>query len=369
MIHSTQSVHVQNNEGRQPSANTPMSALVDRFGRHIDYVRLSVTDRCDFRCVYCMTEDMQFLPRRDVLTLEEIYLVGRAFTELGVRRLRLTGGEPLVRNNVMALIQALGRLPGLEELLITTNGAQLGKLAEPLREAGVNRINISIDSLDAERFRRITRVGQLDRVLAGIEAARSAGFERIRLNAVIMKGYNDDEVLPLTRYAVERGLDIAFIEEMPLGQASDHQREDTVCSNDWVRAQIEQAYSLVASEAATAGPSRYYSIAGERSRVGFISPMSHNFCADCNRVRMTVEGRLLLCLGNEHSADLRSVLRAPSALPPSDEISGLERAADIDVPEALKQAIVAAMDLKPERHHFYEADHVQPVRLMNMTGG
>lgn len=344
--------------------------LIDRFGRHVDYVRLSVTDRCDFRCVYCMTEDMQFLPRKDVLSLEEIYLVGRAFTELGVRRLRLTGGEPLVRNNVMALIRALGRLPGLDELLITTNGAQLDKLAAPLRNAGVNRINISIDSLDPERFRRITRTGKLEKVLAGIEAARKCDFDRIRLNAVIMRGYNDDEVLALTDFAVSRGLDIAFIEEMPLGQASDHLREETVCSNDWVREQISERYTLHSSSDTTAGPSRYFSIPGEHSRIGFISPMSHNFCADCNRVRMTVEGRLLLCLGNEHSSDLRAVLRSgDQAVWRADELISLEKAQSIEVPEQLKSAIVAAMDLKPERHHFYEADYAQPVRLMNMTGG
>lgn len=356
--------------GAQPVITKPTTALIDRFGRQVDYVRLSVTDRCDFRCVYCMTEDMKFLPRKDVLTLEEIYQVGRAFTELGVKRLRLTGGEPLVRNNVMALIRALGKLPGLDELLITTNGAQLDRLAAPLREAGVNRINISIDSLDAERFHRITRTGRLDKVLAGIEAARSCNFDRIRLNTVIMKGYNDDEVLPLTDFAVARGIDIAFIEEMPLGQASDHQREETVCSNDWVREQIKTRYALLDSDETTAGPSRYYSIPGELSRIGFISPMSHNFCADCNRVRMTVEGRLLLCLGNEHSSDLRAVLRAAGDLPTrQDEIKSLEQAADIPVSDALKKAIVAAMDLKPERHHFYEQDYAQPVRLMNMTGG
>ena len=356
--------------GKQSVSAPAQPALIDRFGRQVDYVRLSVTDRCDFRCVYCMTEEMQFLPRKEVLSLEEIYLVARAFTELGVRRLRLTGGEPLVRNNVMALIQALGQLPGLDELLLTTNGAQLEKLAEPLREAGVNRINISIDSLDAERFHRITRTGRLDKVLAGIEAARRSGFDRIRLNSVIMRGYNDDEVLALTDYAVSRGLDIAFIEEMPLGQASDHQREETVCSNDWVREQISQRYSLQSSDATTAGPSRYFSIPGERSRIGFISPMSHNFCADCNRVRMTVEGRLLLCLGNEHSADLRAVLRnGVDSAYLADELSSLGRAQNIEVPQQLKDAIVAAMDLKPERHHFYEADYAQPVRLMNMTGG
>jgi len=344
--------------------------LVDKFGRQVDYVRLSVTDRCDFRCVYCMTEQMTFLPRKQVLSLEEIYEVGKAFTELGVTRLRLTGGEPLVRNNVMALVQALGRLPNLQELLLTTNGAQLEKLAGPLREAGVNRINISIDSLDPERFRRITRVGDLNRVLTGITEAQRHGFDRIRLNAVIMKGYNDDEVMALTDFAVERGIDIAFIEEMPLGQVSDHDREDTVCSNDWVREQIEQHYTLSNTDSRTAGPSKYVTIPGSSSRIGFISPMSHNFCADCNRVRVTVEGRLLLCLGNEHSMDLRAILRAnrdPATA--NDELSDLARLEQLPASDALKQAIIAAMDLKPERHHFYEQDYAQPVRLMNMTGG
>lgn len=334
------------------TTDTMPTELIDTFGRRVDYIRLSVTDRCDFRCVYCMTEDMTFLPRDQVLSLEEIYLVAQAFTELGVNKIRLTGGEPLVRNNVMSLIERLGKLDGLKELLLTTNGAQLDKFAAPLREAGVNRINISVDSLDAERFLRISRVGKLDKVLAGIDAARAQGFERIRLNAVIMKGYNDDEVLALTDYALAKEVDISFIEEMPLGNASDHDRESTVCSNDWVRGVLEEHYELIASAETTAGPSRYYQVAGKRSRIGFISPVSHNFCADCNRVRVTVEGRLLLCLGNEHSIDLRAILR--------------EQKGDL---VALKRAIVDSMALKPERHFFYDKDHVQPVRLMNMTGG
>jgi cyclic pyranopterin phosphate synthase len=270
----------------------------------------------------------------------------------------------------MALIRALGRLPGLRELLITTNGSQLEQLAAPLRDAGVNRINISIDSLDAERFKKITRVGRLDKVLAGIEAARQCSFDRIRLNAVIMKGYNDDEVLALTDFAVERGLDIAFIEEMPLGQASDHLREETVCSNNWVKEQISRNYALQSTSESTAGPSRYFSIPGQRSRVGFISPMSHNFCGDCNRVRMTVEGRLLLCLGNEHSSDLRQILRGDDQQHMrKDELAQLEFSEEHPVSVELKRAIVAAMDLKPERHHFYESEYAQPIRLMNMTGG
>ena len=335
-----------------PAMTASAPQLIDKFGRKVDYIRLSVTDRCDFRCVYCMTEDMTFLPRSQILSLEELHLVARAFTELGVRRIRITGGEPMVRSDIMTLMNNLGALEGLDELLLTTNGAQLDKYAVPLREAGVNRINISIDSLQADRFARISRVGRLDRVLAGIEAARQAGFERIRLNAVIMKGYNDDEVLDLVDFALQRELDIAFIEEMPLGQASDHDREATLCSNDWVREVISTRHQLVDSAVKTAGPSRYCQVAGTASRIGFISPVSHNFCADCNRVRVTVEGRLLLCLGNEHSMDLRAILRDP--------------ARNFD---DLKQAIVKAMDLKPEKHYFYDRDHAQPVRLMNMTGG
>ena len=328
------------------------SKLIDKFGRHIDYIRLSVTDRCDFRCVYCMTEDMQFLPRKQILSLEELYRVARVFTELGVKKIRLTGGEPMVRSNVMSLIEKLGALPGLEELLLTTNGAQLDKYAVALKAAGVKRINISLDSLDAERFKRISRVGKLEKVLAGIDAAKAAGFERIRLNAVVMRGYNDDEVIALTDYAVERDIDIAFIEEMPLGDASDHDREETTCSNDWVRGVIAETYQLTDLTTKTAGPSRYVRIEGKSSRIGFISPVTHNFCADCNRVRVTVEGRLLLCLGNEHSIDLRAILRD-------------QQLTDDD----LKQAIIASMDIKPERHYFYDKDHQQPVRLMNMTGG
>ena len=329
-----------------------VNKLVDKFGRTVDYIRLSVTDRCDFRCVYCMTEDMKFLPRSQILSLEELYLVAKAFIELGVKKIRLTGGEPMVRSDVMSLIEKLGALPGLEELNLTTNGAQLDKYAPALKAAGVNRINISIDSLDTDRFKRISRVGNLEKVLKGINAARSAGFARIRLNSVIMRGYNEDEVIPLTEYALNRNIDIAFIEEMPLGEASDHDREDTTCSNDWVRNVIEEKYELLNSTAKTAGPSRYVQVVGKDNRIGFISPVTHNFCEECNRVRVTVEGRLLLCLGNEHSIDLRAILR--------DETASFDD---------LKEAIVASMDIKPERHYFYDTDHEQPVRLMNMTGG
>ncbi|MGO2132874.1 MAG: GTP 3',8-cyclase MoaA [Halomonas sp.] len=326
--------------------------LIDTFGRRVDYVRLSVTDRCDFRCVYCMSEDMTFLPRSEVLTLEEIALVARAFTELGVKKLRLTGGEPLVRRDIAQLVSSIGRLSGLTDFAMTTNGASLRKLAPALRDGGLQRLNISLDSLDADLFRRLTRTGNLDKVIDGIRAAREAGFERIKLNAVILKGRNDNEVLPLVEFAMSEGLDISFIEEMPLGDVSDHCRGETYFSSDDVKERIESRYRLTASVETTPGPSRYFALDDSPTRIGFISPHSHNFCDTCNRVRVTVEGRLLLCLGNEHSVDLRAVLRSyPGNI------------------ERLKQAIIDAMPLKPERHHFTTDGDVQVVRFMNMTGG
>ncbi len=331
---------------------TEAAKLIDKHGRHIDYVRLSVTDRCDFRCVYCMSEDMTFLPRQQVLSLEEIFQVAKVFTELGVNKIRLTGGEPLVRKNVMSLIEKIGQLPGLKELLLTTNGSQLEKLAVPLKEAGVSRINISLDSLDAERFHQMTRTGNLEKVKRGLVAAVDAGFKAIRLNSVILRGRNDHEIVDLLEYAMSLGINIAFIEEMPLGDVSDHERLDTMVSNEEVRDIISEKYSLEAIPMTTAGPSRYYSVSGHDTRIGFISPVSHNFCDTCNRVRVTVEGRLLLCLGNEHSMDLRKVIRTN---PGNDEI--------------LRQHIVEAMDLKPVRHYFYDKDEPQLVRFMNMTGG
>ncbi len=330
--------------------NSP--ALVDRFGRTVDYIRLSVTDRCDFRCVYCMAEDMTFVPRAEVLTLEELYRVGAAFAALGVKKIRLTGGEPLVRHNVMHLVEQLGAIDSLRELVITTNGSQLDRYAEPLRAAGVKRINISLDSLDSDKFRRITRTGDLKQVLTGIDAARAAGFEKIKLNAVIMKGRNEEEILDLVDFALDRGLDISFIEEMPLGLIDDHDRALTFCSSDEVREVISTRYQLTATTEQTGGPSRYWAVTGSDSRVGFISPHSHNFCHLCNRVRVTVEGRLLLCLGNEHSMDLRALLRDPAV----DDAT-------------LQQAIIAAMDLKPEKHHFDLDAETDIVRFMNTTGG
>jgi cyclic pyranopterin phosphate synthase len=330
----------------------PTTELIDKHGRHIDYVRLSLTDRCDFRCVYCMSEEMTFLPRKQILSLEEIYKVASAFTELGVNKIRLTGGEPLVRNNVMSLIENIGRLPGLDELLLTTNGSQLEKMAGPLRDAGVNRINISLDSLNAEKFKAMTRTGKLEQVLKGVETAVAAGFDSVRLNCVVLRGVNDHEIVDLLEYAIGLGINIAYIEEMPLGNISDHERVDTVFSNEDVKEKILEHYAISPIDLNTAGPSRYYEIEGHQSKVGFISPVSHNFCESCNRVRVTVEGRLLLCLGNEYSTDLRQLLR--------------------EQPEnttLLKQTIVEAMDIKPLRHYFYDEEQPQIVRFMNMTGG
>ena len=326
--------------------------LVDRFDRQVTYVRLSVTDRCDFRCVYCMSEDMTFLPRAQVLTLEELYALGRAFTELGVNKIRLTGGEPLVRRNILWLVERLGALPGLGELVLTTNGSQLPRLARGLRDAGVRRINVSLDSLDPERFRRITRTGDLARVLEGIDAAQAAGFERIKINSVIMRNHNDDEILDLVDFVVARGMDVSFIEEMPLGDLGEHDRAAAYMSSDEVRDVIRTRYALTPTTETTGGPSRYWRVDGTGSRVGFISPHSHNFCESCNRVRVTVQGRLLLCLGQEHSMDLRHVLRAW----PGDD-------------ERLRQAIRDSMAIKPKGHDFDLNRKVVIFRHMSVTGG
>jgi len=327
--------------------------LIDRFGRHIDYVRLSVTDRCDFRCVYCMAEEMTFLPREQVLSLEEIYEVGAAFVRLGVNKLRLTGGEPLVRKDILTLIRRLGKLD--VELVLTTNGSQLPTMADDLVAAGVKRINISLDTLNAARFKELTRKDKFDQVMAGIDAACRAGFKKVKLNAVILKGRNDDEVLDLVDFARDRGLDISFIEEMPLGVISEHDREEAYCSSDEVRQVIDARYPLEKTDEQTAGPSTYYRMADSETRIGFISPHSHNFCSECNRVRVTVEGRLLLCLGNEHSMDLRELLRAE----PDESKRGA----------MLEKAIIESMDLKPEKHHFDLANEPQILRFMNATGG
>jgi molybdenum cofactor biosynthesis protein A, bacterial len=328
------------------------NSLIDRFGRHVIYLRISVTDRCDFRCVYCMSEDMEFVPKAQLLTLEELAEIARGFTELGVYKIRITGGEPLVRRNVIHLFRDLGRLPGLRELVLTTNGSQLTRMAQDLREAGVRRINISLDTLQHSRFHRITRTGNLDVVLAGIEAALAAGFERAKINSVILKNRNHDEIGDLVGFAIDRGMDISFIEEMPLGVIGDHDRAEVYYSSDRIRADLEQTYTLIATTESTGGPARYFRIPGTDTRVGFISPHSHNFCESCNRVRLTCEGRLLLCLGQEHSVDLRHVIRTW----PGDR-------------ERLKQAIRDAMTIKPRGHDFNLAERPVILRHMNVTGG
>ena len=331
---------------------TSPAQLIDSFDRRISYLRLSVTDRCDFRCQYCMAETMEFLPRAQVLTIEELIRTARLFTELGVRKIRVTGGEPLIRRGVDELFAGLGNLPDLETLALTTNGSQLAAQAPQLREAGVNSVNISLDSLDPSRFHAITRIGHLDAVMKGIDAAIAAGFERIRLNAVILEGLNRDEVLSLTHFAIEKNIHIAFIEEMPLGQVNVGGKALAYVSSDELKAELEQHFELQALNShANAGPSRDFLIAGTSTEVGFISPHSHNFCAQCNRLRISAEGRLLMCLGNEESIDLRDLLRAGCT------------------DEAIKTTIMDSLSIKPERHIFDRPDEPQIVRFMNATGG
>ena len=328
--------------------------LIDRFGRRVNYVRMSITDRCDFRCVYCMDEEMVFMPRQQLLSLEEIVLLIGAFADLGVEKVRVTGGEPLVRKNVDWLFKELGDLKkttALKELTITTNGSQLPKYAESLVESGVDRINISLDSLKADRFKALTRTGDLNGVLNGIRSAKKAGFKRIKLNAVIMKGRNEDEIVDLAHFAIKNDLDISYIEEMPLGHVT-HDRSESYCSSDEVKAVLESVFALNASDANTGGPSRYYQLEGTGSKVGFISPHSHNFCESCNRVRVTTEGRLLLCLGQEHSVDLRDILRRY----PGDKTR-------------LKQVIINSMEIKPKGHDFNVREQPVIFRHMSVTGG
>lgn len=328
------------------------AVLIDRFGRRVDYIRLSITDRCDFRCVYCMGEDMTFLPREKVLTLEECARLVRVFVSMGVQKVRITGGEPLVRKNALWLFEEIGKLPGLREQVLTTNGSQLDQYATPLKAAGVNRINISLDSLDAERFRKITRVGDLRKVLRGIESAREAGFQHTKLNSVLMRDINDDEAPALVQFAIDKQLDIAFIEEMPLGEVN-HNRESSCVSNDETLQQLKRYFPLVSSTETTGGPARYWRIPGTETRVGFISPHSHNFCESCNRMRITCQGELYLCLGQEDKVDLMPLLREF----PNDDIP-------------LRTAILDSMDIKPKGHDF-DLRRAAPavVRFMSMTGG
>ena len=328
------------------------AVMQDGFGRQIDYLRMSVTDRCDFRCVYCMAKNMTFLPRQQVLTLEELQRLATLFVGMGVRKIRLTGGEPLIRPGIVDLCRNIAALPGLRELVMTSNGSQLGRLARPLVDAGVKRMNISLDSLDARRFRAITRNGDLDQVLHGIETARDAGFERIKLNCVVMKGRNFDEVPALVQYAIDQRVDISFIEEMPLGDVG-RSRGESFCASDEVRALIASRHRLLDSTENSGGPARYVRLEQHPdTRIGFISPNSHNFCGTCNRVRMTVEGKLLLCLGQDDALDLRGLLRRY----PLDD-------------QPLIHAIQKALRGKPLRHDFTTQGEVQIVRFMNMSGG
>jgi cyclic pyranopterin phosphate synthase len=333
-------------------ASPPTTPLVDRFGRTITYLRISVTDRCDLRCVYCMSEDIEFVPRFQLLTLEELYRVGKCFVDLGVSKIRITGGEPLTRCNIMQLFQQLGALDGLRDFTLTTNGSLLARHARTLKAAGVTRVNISLDTLDAARFRDITRKGDLRRTLQGIDAALEAGFERVKINAVVLKHRNHDEVRSLVDFAHTRGMDISFIEEMPLGVIGDHDRAEAYYSSDQILQDLQHHYELIPTTENSGGPARYYRINGSSYRVGFISPHSHNFCDQCNRVRLTAEGRLLLCLGQEHSVDLRRLVRAY----PLDD-------------EPLRQAIIDSMQIKPEGHEFDLEAKPVIFRHMNATGG
>ncbi len=332
--------------------NFSSSQLIDRFGRKVDYLRISVTDRCDFRCLYCMAEEMTFLPRAQILTLEEIYTISQAFTELGVKKIRVTGGEPLVRKDVLTLLNKIGTNLALNELVLTTNGSHLVQMATALKKAKVKRINISLDTLNITKFKAITRTGDLQQVLAGIEKAKQVGFERIKINAVILKNRNHTEVCDLVQFAVDQAIDISFIEEMPLGIINHHNRAETYYSSDLIKKDLASHFSLIPSIEKTGGPANYYNVAATKTRVGFISPHSANFCHTCNRVRLTVEGRLLLCLGNEHSVDLKHVIRAN----PGDM-------------NYLKQVIVEAMKIKPKQHEFNLNEHPVILRHMNTTGG
>jgi cyclic pyranopterin phosphate synthase len=326
--------------------------LIDQFGRKVDYVRLSITDRCDFRCEYCMAENMTFLPREEVLSLEECARLVKVFVGLGVSKVRITGGEPLVRKNALWLFENLGKLKGLNELVLTTNGSQLEKQAIGLKKAGVKRINISIDSLKPERFKKITRTGDLNNVLAGLQASIDAGFEGIKLNTVLMRGSNDDETADLVQFAIDKKIDISFIEEMPLGEVN-HARESTFVNNADTLKLLQSKYSLLPSAETTGGPARYWRVANSATKIGFISPHSHNFCESCNRVRITCKGELYLCLGQEDKIDLMPLLRAN----PNDNAP-------------LIAAIIDSMSIKPKGHDF-DLRRAEPavVRFMSHTGG
>jgi cyclic pyranopterin phosphate synthase len=346
------------NAALQPIAlnrSAPRPALVDPFARAISYLRVSVTDRCDYRCVYCMSEDMAFLPKADLLSLEELDRVCSAFISRGVRKLRLTGGEPLVRRGIMTLFASLSRHlrdGALDELTLTTNGSQLAKYAGDLRDNGVERINVSLDTLDPDKFRAITRWGDLSRVMAGIDAAQAAGL-KVKINAVTLKGVNEDEIADLVAWSHGRGMDLTLIEVMPLGDVGEA-RLDQYLPLSMVRGRLAERFTLDDIDYRTGGPARYVRVAETGGRLGFITPMTHNFCESCNRVRLTCTGTLFMCLGQEDAADLRAPLRASE----SDEL--------------LHAAIEAAVARKPKGHDFViDRRHTRPAlpRHMSVTGG
>jgi GTP 3',8-cyclase len=334
-----------------PAAKGPL--LVDRYGRQISYLRISVTDRCDFRCVYCMSEHMQFLPKAEVLSFEEIDQIAGAFIARGTRKLRLTGGEPLVRRDIMDLVHRLGSYigRGLDELTLTTNGSQLRRYAGTLAEAGVRRINVSLDTLDETRFREITRRGRIADVLDGIDAAAAAGL-KIKINMVAMRGVNDDEIEPMMAWAHGRSFGLTLIEGMPLGEVGLDRVESYLPLKE-LRARLASRYTLEPTDHRSGGPARYDWVKETNGLIGFITPMSHNFCESCNRVRLTATGQLYLCLGQEDMVDLREVLRSEG-------------------PVALDAALDRAMQLKPKGHDFVlDRSHTGPAlsRHMNVTGG
>lgn len=330
--------------------------MIDPFGRTITYLRVSVTDRCDFRCVYCMAEDMTFLPKAEVLSLEELDRLCSAFVRLGVRKLRLTGGEPLVRRNIMSLFRALGRhraAGALDELTLTTNGSQLARFAGELHDCGVRRVNVSLDTLDAAKFAAITRWGKLDKVMDGLRAAKDAGLA-VKINVVALKGVNDDEFDRLVGWAGEQGFDLVFIEVMPMGDIGGETRVEQYLPLSLVRARLQKKWTLDESDYRTGGPARYAVVRETGQRVGFITPLTHNFCESCNRVRITCTGTLYMCLGQEDAADLRTPLRL-------SESDGL-----------LETAIHEAIGRKPKGHDFIiDRRHNRPAvsRHMSVTGG
>lgn len=328
--------------------------MIDPFGRMVEYLRVSVTDRCDFRCVYCMAEDMTFLPKQELLTLEELERLCTVFVEKGVRKLRLTGGEPLVRRGIMDLVRNLGKMldgGGLDELTLTTNGSQLAKYSNELVDAGVKRINVSLDTLDEAKFAEITRWGRLPQVMKGLEAAKSAGLQ-IKINAVALKDVNEHEIEGMMQWAHGEGFDFTLIETMPLGEI-DEDRTDQYLPLSTVRERLEKKYSLIDIPYKTGGPARYVKVRETDGRVGFITPMTHNFCESCNRVRLTCTGTLYMCLGQDDAADLRAPLRGSNGN------------------ELVAQAIDEAIGRKPKGHDFIIGRNSAPSvsRHMSTTGG